>query len=1164
MTSARERAVAEQCQASDPAVSAFVAASAGSGKTKLLTDRMLRLMLGGAPPSRIQCLTFTKAAAAEMALRLQRRLGRWVTLDDGALDHELASLLVPATTAARQKARALFADVLDLPGGMRIGTIHAFCQSLLRRFPLEAAISPQFRLVEDADAKRAMDQARESVLAETAPGALDGLAGLVNASRFAELVTGLIGLRGRLGPFLSLAEPRREAALRRALGVTAGTEAEVLAAAVTWPEEAALTEALRYIEAHAATSDPVRERLKPLFDVMRLPSEHRSASWSAWPASLLTKEGPPFAIKSLMNAAQIKARPDLPGVFEAEQRRVAEVEDRVRAVRAFAANHALLTLATPILAAYETLKSRAGQLDYTDLIGRTSGLLVDPGAAWVLYKLDGGIDHLLLDEVQDTAPQQWEIAHRLTDEFFTGLAARNEDGTIRTFFAVGDPKQSIYSFQGADPDEFSRSRARMAERVGASGAVWRDVTLDVSFRSTKPVLALVDATFAHPAAAAGVADQYDLCHYPDRANDAGRAELWPLAPLPPATERAPWAVPEVNQGLVSAPQRLADTLAGWIAGELANRVPLPSRGRALEAGDILILVRTRGDFARSLVRSLKTRGVPVAGLDRLKLTEQAAVQDLLAACDAVLLPEDDLAVACVLTSPLGGLTDDSLMRLSLSGTPNVRLWDTLRAHAVSCPSWAAALAFLTALRARADHVTPHALLSEALGPLGGRARLLARLGAEAAEPIDELLNAAMAYARTNPPSLQGFVQWMRASGAEVKREAGGTGGAVRIMTVHGAKGLQAPLVILPDTTAPQAEKDDFSWVIDDNTGVELPLWSPNKELHCAALERARDAARKARQREHNRLLYVAMTRAEDRLVVCGWNIRGKEGPAEDSWYRLVQAGIMGLEPGSEPFDGPGAWEGERLVHETGQEALVTQSPPGLDEAATKLPEWAGRPGAWTPAAPPPEPALPVPLAPSRPDGALYGPVPNAASPLVRGSRVRPRLAGRWMHSLLQHLPDVAGDRAAAAHAYLAQPGHGLDPDEIGRLLEQSLAVLDHPDLHSLFAPGSRAEQPLTGLWRGTVVSGVVDRLAVTAERVWLADFKTHRTAPETVEDTPVRYLRQLAAYRGVLRDIYPDRTVSCALVWTEGATVVTIPDTLLDQAELSPHLPSSSKEICRE
>jgi len=1140
-TAARARAEAEQRQASDPAVSAFVAASAGSGKTKLLTDRMLRMMLTGAEPSRIQCLTFTKAAAAEMSLRLQHRLGRWLTLDDAALDAELAELLVPVGEDARRDARALFARVLDLPGGMRIGTIHAFCQSLLRRFPLEAAISPHFRLVEDADARTAMDQAREGVLAGFPADALLQLAGLTSAEGFARLVAALDAKRGVLGPAMALTEPQLAAAMRRAAGAGADSDADLLAAAVDWPGRESIVLAQRLAQAHG--SPGIQQKAERLLGWLGLPPELRREHWDEWLKELLKADGEPRARSTFAARGLDLKHPEIAERMVAEQARVLAVEDQRRALRVAEVSTALLRLATPVLRAYAGRKDDGGLLDYGDLIGRTSDLLRDPGAAWVLYKLDGGIDHLLLDEVQDTAPEQWQIAHRLTEEFFAGLGAAAEQGRRRTFFAVGDPKQSIYSFQGADPMEFERSRAEMAARVGP--ADWRDVTLDVSFRSTTPVLALVDAVFADPEAARGVADDGPLHHFADRAGAAGRVELWPFTPVPDAPQAEPWTVPERNTGLVSAPQRLADTLAGWIGDAIRKGTRLESRDRPLAPGDVLVLVRRRDDFAKSLVRALKARGVPVAGLDRLVLDEQAAVQDMLALCDAVLLPEDDLAVACVLTSPLGGLVDDDLMQLSIGrrGT----LWDALRERASENAAWGEAWALLSHLQSRADYVTPHALMAEALGPLGGRARLLARLGPDAAEPLDELLNAALSYTAQRAPSLQGFVHWLRRSGATVKREAEGAGGTVRVMTVHGAKGLQAPLVILPDTTALPPKEEPFGWCPDPQTGVTLPLWSPRKEFRCNTVDQARAAEQDLKTKEYNRLLYVALTRAEDRLLVCGWETR--RGVPDQSWYRMVQGGFRAIEAEARPFDAvPGAWVGEYLV----QASMQTASPQGAGVPSAgvpaPLPAWAGRPGDWRPDAPPPEPPVPVPLAPSRPDGAMFGPVPRAASPLLSRDDAGQRfLRGRLIHTLLQHLPDLPeAARPDAARAHLRHGGHGLTPVEVETLAEQALGVLVHPDLAALFGPGSRAEQPLAGLSGGVVISGVVDRLAVLPHEILLADYKTHRAAPADVSDTPVRYLRQLAAYRAVLRGIYPGRPIHCALVWTEGAEVVSIPGPLLD------------------
>jgi ATP-dependent helicase/nuclease subunit A len=1136
---ARDRANAEQRAASDPAVSAFVAASAGSGKTKLLTDRLLRLMLGGADPGRIQCLTFTKAAAAEMAVRLQKTLGAWVTLDDAALDAQLRERDVEPDAATRAAARALFARVLDLPGGMRIGTIHAFCQSLLRRFPLEAALSPHFRLVDEIDADLALRDARETMLAEAhtpeRAAALDALAGMLKADAFGKLVAALQSDRERLARALSLGPDGLEAAQRRVLGA-AGDELALLTAAVAC-DEPPFRRLCEVLHRHGGTTS--RATAARLLEWLSIPVEERAGHWEVWCKEFLRADGEPKSFRNVLVKAVLDVHPDAPGLLEAEQARVVAVQDGLRALQAAAASAALVRLAAPVAAEYARRKDVAALLDYDDLVVRTTRLLEDPGAAWVLYKLDGGLDHLLLDEVQDTAPAQWEIAGRLTEEFFAGDSARD---VHRTVFAVGDRKQSIYSFQGADPDAFEHWRGVLRRRVGNAGELWRDVALDVSFRSTKAVLDLVDAAFAGPLAAEGVTEPGALHHVPDRAGQAGQVELWPLAPRPEAPEVTPWSVPERNLGLTSAPQLLADRLAEWIAGSLGTLV-LESRGRTLLPGDVLVLVRRRNAFAGALVRALKARGVAVAGLDRMVLTDQPAVADLLALCDALLLPQDDLALACVLTSPLGGLSDDSLMALAM-GRPG-SLWDALRDRAGECQEWRTAREMLTSLLARVDFAAPYALLAEALGPLGGRARLLARLGPEAAEPVDELLNAALRWQSANPPSLQAFVHWLRRSGAEVKREAEATQGAglVRIMTVHGAKGLQAPLVILPDTTSLPPDDTRLAWVPDPDAGVAVPIWAPRKELRCVGSEGPRLAAAARRAEEHNRLLYVALTRAEDRLVVCGWQPKGEPPPT--SWYALVRDGFLRIGAEAVPFAGP--WEGEMLRHACRQEVAVVQAAAPMAAPSADLPGWAGRAPLWRADSLPAEPALPERLAPSRPEDASLGPVPQAASPLLarEGTRFR---RGQQAHLLLQHLPQLAPElRLAAARTWLTRPGLGLAGEEAEELAREVLAVLDHPALAPLFGPHGRAEVPLTGVVGGRVVGGLVDRLAVLEDRVLLADWKTNREAPARAEDVPVLYLRQMAAYRSVLRGAFPGRAVVCTLVWTAALRVMPLCDSLLDR-----------------
>ncbi len=1146
------RADAEQREASDPRVSAFVSASAGSGKTKLLTDRLLRLMLDGADPRRIQCLTFTRAAAAEMALRLQDRLGRWVTMSDVALGDALADLGVPVDQLLLRRARALFALVLDLPGGLRISTIHAFCQSLLRRFPLEAGISPHFQLVEEGEAGLMLEEAREQVLTAAPPGSVALIAEAQRAEGFGSLVGTLNAQRDRMGWLLGLLPPQRRNALRRALGVSARSEEELLGDAVIWPGEAEMRGAVRLILAHG--TDKAKENAATLDAWLATTQQGRVEHWSWWQSTLLTAEENPRAASAFASKPLRERHPEIVEAITAEQERVRALLDQRRAVQLVEASSALLDLAVPVLQRYAQRKREGGLLDYADMIGHTAMLLRDPGAAWVLYKLDGGLDHLLLDEVQDTSPEQWRIAHVLTEEFFAGIG--RDENRPRTFFAVGDPKQSIYSFQGADPDEFDRSHAQMASRVRDAGQDWRDVPLDVSFRSTAPVLALVDAVFADPVAAHGVVSPGagPLKHFANRTGDAGRVELWPLQPRPEARERAAWEVAERNEEQPTAQQALATELARWIKGQLNEGVLLPSQGRPLEAGDVLVLVQRRGTFAPALVRALKVAGVPVAGLDRLALREQLAVQDLLALCDALLLPGDDLQLACVLTSPLGGLSDDSLMDLAL-GRPG-SLWEALRLRVPERRVWADALRFLDALHARADFATPHALLSEALGPLGGRARLLRRLGPEAAEPIDELLSAALAYAGAHPPSLQGFVHWMRASSEEVQRQAEELGNLVRVMTVHGAKGLQARLVILPDTTGEPPRGEPFVWLRDREGGGSVPVWVPRVAMRSERVRRALEREADEDRAERNRLLYVALTRAQDRLVVCGWEPARALAP--ESWHAMVRRGFERLGAWVEPFTAlAGDWAGERLVVEAAQRSRIPRADVPARRTEAPLPTWAGRAPDWRPVPLAPEPQPPFPVAASRPEGIELGIVPRTVSPLAGRPGVDPFLHGRLVHALLQNLPDLPpGEQPEAARAYAARPGFGLPRAEARRVVEEALGVLADPSLAPLFGPGSRAEQPLVGVVNGVVVSGVADRVAVLPGEVLVADYKTDRDPPARAEDTPALYLGQLAAYQALLAAAFPDRPVRCLLVWTRAGCAMLIPDALL--AAHRPHARSDA------
>lgn len=1139
----------QQRRASDPEASVWVGASAGSGKTKVLTDRVLRLLLSGTPPQRLLCLTFTKAAAAEMANRVNRSLADWATASDAALRDKLARLAGVAPDAdAVGGARRLFARVLDVPGGLKIQTIHSFCESLLGRFPIEAGVPPHFQVMDERSAAELLLAARDEVLAAAladgrSRAAIETLTAYLHEDRFSQLLQALLTQRGRLRWLIE--EERDPDAARdavcRALGIEPdATKLGLLAEACR--DAAFDRDGLRAaVEALLDGTKTYQPRGELLAEWLTADDGGRAAGFERYARVFLN--GDLAIYKSLLDKSACERHPAALAVLQREAARVLAVLERCRTAATAQATVALLDLGGAILRAYARAKSVRVQFDYDDLIYEARDLLRsdrDGQAAWVLFKLDGGLDHILIDEAQDTNPDQWEVVAALADEFFAGLGARDVE---RTIFAVGDTKQSIFSFQRADPAFFRAYREYFQQRTSEAGKGWDTVDLDISFRSAPSVLRAVDAVFASEAARAGVVEgEAPLRHKAYRAAQAGLVELWP--PVGPEEEDgAEWQPPVRRRDRLPPEVRLAklitQKLCGWI-----GREPLPSHGRTVRAGDVMILLRRRSSFMETLVRELKSAGVPVAGVDRMALTEQLAVMDLTALGRFLLLPEDDLTLAVVLKGPFVGFGDDNDLFPLCHGRGKSSVWRRLREMSAGNERFARAYAWLSELLSRADQAPPFELFARLLGgataagPSGWQA-LLSRLGPEAEDPVDEFLTLALGYERSHVPSLQGFLHWLEAGSAEIKRDLEQTGrDEVRVMTVHGAKGLQSPIVILPDTMALPRQSQEIVW------REEVPLWPPGRANEDALCRGLREAAKARDEEEHRRLLYVAMTRAEDRLYVCGWH--GPQRPSAACWYALVRDGMAGLaEPCAFDFAadiGDAGWAGEglRLANpQTGE--------PDMAGTRTVGRETTPRTEAWMLRPPTPEPAPPRPLAPSRPSGAE----PAALSPLAQpeGDRFH---RGLVIHRLLQMLPDLsAGERAAACRRYLARPAHALSAEQQAEIAAEVLATLSAPETAALFGPHSMAEVPVIGTVLGPdgpeVISGQVDRLVVREDGIMVLDFKTSRPPPESAEDVAPLYLRQMAAYRAVLGALWPGRAVSCALLWTAVPRLMPLDNRLLDR-----------------
>ena len=1121
----------QQAEASTPNACVWVSASAGSGKTKVLADRVLRLLLRGARPEKILCLTFTRAAAAEMQNRIRRLLGEWAIASDEELVETVRGLTGedPGETVLAT-ARRLFADVLEAPGGLKIQTIHAFCESLLGRFPIEAGVVPHFEVMDERSAAEALEAARDEILVlahegrdERLTSAVRTVTGWVQEDEFATLMAQITGQSGRLRRLLDRRGGRAgaERALRAALGIAAeDTVEKAIAAACRTVPENDLRAAASALAEGSKTDQDKAGVIRTWLDAVG----ERQSTFDDYAKAYLTNAG---GIRARLATTKVcDAMPHVLGILRDEASRVQEAAEKRKAIRTAEATAAILEMATALIDRYEERKRRYALLDYDDLILKARAL-VERAASWVMYKLDGGIDHVLIDEAQDSNADQWAVIRAITEEFFAGEGAGEE---ARTVFAVGDEKQSIFGFQGAAPDEFARMSAYFEQRAGEADLGWLQVPLDVSFRSTESVLRAVDDVFAEESAREGVS-KVAIRHTPHRAGQGGLVEMWPPVMPPERPADTPWALPGGTREQAPPAFQLARAIARKIDEWLETRELLPSADRPIRPGDIMVLVRRRTAFVEELIRELKKRGIPVAGIDRMILSGQLAVRDLLALAAFALLPQDDLNLAAVLKGPLIGFDEDTLFDICHGRQSSV--WAALREY----PGAEEEKELLRSVLRSADQTLPYEFFARILGPMKGRARILARLGDEANDPVDELLALALAYERAHTPSLQDFLHWFEGGQAEIKRDLDqAVRDEVRVMTVHGAKGLQAPIVFLADTMqTPQADRG-LIWGMED--GEDLVVWPPRAEHRERVAKRFEEAAAGRRDEEYRRLLYVAMTRAEDRLYVCGYGTR--RSPPEGAWRNLVARGLddaPAFEFRSGEIAGAPGWEGEGRRLTNAQAALPDRRKKEEVSAAVtgESPGWTDRPA-------PEEPEPSRPLAPSRP----VRREPAVRSPLG-GRRGAAFKRGLLVHRLLEILPGLATEtRPAAARRFLERPVHCLDAETVEELLRETFAVLDHPEYAPLFGPGSRSEAAVAGVVGGAAISGRVDRLIVMPGTVKILDFKTNRPMPSRPRDVPVRYLRQMAAYRALLREIHADCEVECVLLWTEGPQLMPLEAALLD------------------
>ncbi|MGA7808922.1 double-strand break repair helicase AddA [Bradyrhizobium sp.] len=1146
---------ATQARASNPAASAFVSANAGSGKTHVLVQRVIRLLLDGVAPEKILCITFTKAAAANMAERVFTTLGHWVTLDDAALDDAIRDVgIAQPTHRLRKIARELFASALETPGGLKVQTIHALCTRLLQQFPFEANVPARFAVLDDRDQTEMMERANLRVLLEASrdPQSATGRAlmtAMASAAdvTFKDVVREACLSHDHFMAWTDTAGSAEAAAaqLSAALGVDPEDRIDTVEREILdgthlprrrWPE---IADAL---DAGSKSDTEQAARLRAAF------RSTGAEQVDGYLSVFLTDDKAPR--KSVLTKRFCDGNRAIAGWFEAEASRLPPLIEKRRALVARDRTRALVHIATAAVANYRREKSERGLLDYDDLIDKTLAMLERVSSGWVHYKLDRGVDHVLIDEAQDTSPRQWDIVFHLIAEFTSGAGAR--DGTVRTIFAVGDEKQSIFSFQGAEPRQFDQRRRELQRRFVAAGLSFDPVSFTYSFRSGPAILQSVDHVFRDQAIYRSIHAEttYPLHH---ALADAGPSliELWELAEADDKADIEGWRAPFDGVAMTSPEVKLARRIQAEIKRlvECGTMTGHEGGRRRLRFGDVLILVRRRGNAFDAVIQALKHANIPVAGADRLKLTEHIAIIDLMNLADALLLPRDDLALATALKSPLFGLTDDDLFELAWQREGSLRA--ALSRQATANGKFQDALRRLAQYENRFARETPFAFYAWLLGGDGGRNRILRRLGHEANDALDEFLELALNYERKAPASLQGFVAWLRAADTEVKRDMEISRDEVRVMTVHGAKGLEASVVFMVDTTSSPADTQRLKLIhlpagqSSEVQGGEVVVWAGRKADDPQAVASARAVMQDDTENEYRRLLYVAMTRAADRLIVGGCMPGNMKSVRSLCWYDLVCKGLANSGLQEETIAMPdGIVKRFSRLEDAGAPAGAAAVSP-VASAPLALPAWLRTPVAA-------DAAAPDPLRPSEAANTGRREMKPGETIVQRRQAMQ---RGTLVHRLLQSLPDIAPERRAeAAQKYLVRNAQDWSETDRALLAETVLGLIGDIRFAAVFGAGSRAEVSIVSrlelAGRLRAVSGQIDRLVVTPDEVLIVDFKTNHNPPSRVADAPSAYVRQLALYRAVLRRLYPDRVVRAALLWTESTEFMEISAPALD-AELA-------------
>ncbi len=863
--------------ASNPLHNVWISASAGSGKTKLLTDRVLRLLISGVEPAKILCLTYTKAAAAEMMYRITGELSKWIVFDHSTLKNELAFLTgtIPDDKVIAL-ARTILIRMLDSKNSIKVQTIHSYCQAVVNKFPIEAGISLQAEILDEQQKQLLLTQTTHHILSDHDSNEYDvvnlrPILNNIHELSFLTLVENALQYKKKLGSIIQANSDISEHIFNR-LKIDRHLSHEKLFKEFVINFDKVFELYKNDINAVLLEQDIDFLYLLIAFASANIDAKQKlySKLYDAFYTTTHT------ARKSLIGSKFIKHYNLVNFLVELRlvMGQYVETSNSYKIAQYTASFVYLVRLVEKY---YTSLKQNNAQLDYDDLINITLELFgSNQLLPWIMFKLDAQVEHVLIDESQDISLEQWQIITTLTDNFFYDLG---KNDLPRTIFIVGDQKQSIFSFQGADPKLFNQVKNQYQHFINECASKLHLIELIKSYRSGEAILRVVDATFNYlNQNDSGAFIDVKSKHIPHKTHINSKVELW----MPVLGKQAKpkkdfsWDIRTERKEIYDSAKILAKVIANEVQNYLANN-------QTLKPGDIMILIRKRDRFAEHLVRALKDNDIAVNGLDRIKLNDNIVIKDLLALANFILLPHDDYNLAVLLKSPIITLEEEQLF--TLSQRINDSLWDRLRFLSADDQKLLLVYDFLNYfLKEEAlQHCVPiYSLYTCLLDIKGVRKNFISRFGLQINEIIDEFLNVCLQFESQNGSSLQRFVSWFVSSNIEIKREINNRINDIRIMTVHAAKGLQAKMVILADSLSLPRVSKHVIW----SEELDLPLYNGGTKNNNAIYRKTLQQVEMQGMQEYYRLLYVAMTRAEERLVVCGWS--SDSSVHKKSWYNTVR------------------------------------------------------------------------------------------------------------------------------------------------------------------------------------------------------------------------------------------------------------------------------------